>query len=229
MSWPFPTRQLAGIAIPDTPLVDAAIKLAREHSNDVTYNHLMRSMLLGVRVAQKLLSSQNFDFEALAVSLILHDLGWDCQGVFISKDKRFEVDGANAARDFLGREAPDWNRHRVQLVWDSIALHTTWTINMFKEAEVRGCGQGVRADFVGPEGLPAGDLTWDEYNAVVKEFPRLDFIDSATAVFCGFCKTKPETTYDNFQSHFGMEYVEGYNMVGYRATDNFKRSKAMMG
>ena len=44
----------------------------------------------------------------------------------ISNENRFEVDGANAARAFLKREAnsQDWDKHRLQLVWDAIALHT---------------------------------------------------------------------------------------------------------
>lgn len=54
----------------------------------------------------------------------------------MSADKRFEVDGANAARDFLGREAPDWDGRKIQLVWDAIALHTTASRSVYKEAEV---------------------------------------------------------------------------------------------
>ena len=55
----------------------------------------------------------------------------------VSKDKPFEVDGANAAREFLQREGGRaWNKHRVQLVWDAIALHTDSEINPYKELEV---------------------------------------------------------------------------------------------
>jgi hypothetical protein len=32
----------------------------------------------------------------------------------VSKDRRFEVDGADAARKFLRKEAPDWDKHRLQ-------------------------------------------------------------------------------------------------------------------
>ena len=42
--------------------------------------------------------------------------------------ERFEVDGANAARNFLKKEASHWDKHRSQLVWDAIALHTTTSI-----------------------------------------------------------------------------------------------------
>jgi hypothetical protein len=35
------------------------------------------------------------------MSAIMHDLGWDLIGELISQDKCFEVEGANAARNFL--------------------------------------------------------------------------------------------------------------------------------
>jgi len=61
----------------------------------------------------------------------------------VSKDKRFEVDGAEAAREFLRKEAPSWDKHRLQLVWDAIALHTTGSIVYHKEPEVVACAQGI--------------------------------------------------------------------------------------
>lgn len=54
-----------------------------------------------------------------SISAILQDLGWDTTGELASKDKRFEVHGANSAREFLKREAADeeWIPRRLQLVW----------------------------------------------------------------------------------------------------------------
>ena len=84
-----------------------------------------------------------------AISAILHDLGWDPTGALVSADKRFEVDGAIAARAFLDREgkAEDWDARRTQLVWDSIALHATPSIAAHKEPEVQACAYGILADF----------------------------------------------------------------------------------
>jgi hypothetical protein len=45
---------------------------------------------------------------------LMHDIGWDPIGELVSKDRRFEVDGADAARNFLRKEAPDWDKHRLQ-------------------------------------------------------------------------------------------------------------------
>lgn len=88
----------------------------------------MRSWLLGFIIAAKIPELQGRDLEAHAIAAILHDLGWAETGDLVTEDKRFEVDGANAARDFLEKEAGDWNKHRLQLVWDAIALHTTPSI-----------------------------------------------------------------------------------------------------
>ena len=124
-----PTRVFAGVEVPDTPLIRRALKVCREHLNDLSYNHCVRSWLLGFIIAAKTPELQGRDLEAHAIAAILHDLGWAENGSdLVSRDKRFEVDGANAARDFLKRETADWDKHRIQVVWDAIALHTTLSI-----------------------------------------------------------------------------------------------------
>ena len=52
---------------------------------------------------------------------MFHDIG--LTGRYLRSRDRFEVDGANAARDFLrGSGIPEAG---IELVWDAIALHTT--------------------------------------------------------------------------------------------------------
>jgi hypothetical protein len=209
-----PVRVLAGVTIPDTPLITATLAFARAHSDDFAYNHIIRSMLLGFIITDKIPEIASRDREVHAVAALLHDIGWDPTGELVSKDKRFEVDGANAARDFLRREAPSWDKHRVQLVWDAIALHTTGSIVFHKEAEVQACSYGIWADFQGPDRVYGGLLTWDEYNVVVKEFPRLDLMANLKNVMCHICITKPETTYDNTVGEWGDKYVDTYTRKG---------------
>lgn len=194
-----PTNIIAGVTVPDTPLIKAAIAYAGAHSSDTTYNHIMRCWLFGTIIIQKTAPAGTLDAEVHSVSAILHDLGWDNTGELVSKDKRFEIDGAIAARNFIeaevkSRKAHGWDEHRKQLVWDSIALHTTPSIAMYKQAEVTFVGAGIAADFQGPDSDPTGTLAWDEYNAVVKEFPRLDLAGGIRKIICGFVDTKPDTT-----------------------------------
>jgi len=87
----------------------------------------MRSWLYGVIISSRVPAFQNVDKEVHAVSTILHDLGWDPSGALITPDKRFDVDGANAAREFLRSKAPSW---------DSIALHSTPSFAAHKQVEV---------------------------------------------------------------------------------------------
>lgn len=132
-----PTTTLAGITVPNTPLIKAAISHARAHSSDMTYNHIMRSWLFSTLAVQRAAPPDTIDLEVQSLAALLHDLGWDCTGKFVSTDKRFEVDGAMAARAFIDAEqekgtASGWDEHRKQLVWDAIALHTTPSIAMYK-------------------------------------------------------------------------------------------------
>lgn len=76
------------------------------------------------------------------------------------------------------------------------------------------------ADFQGPDRtVPAGILTWDEYNAIVKAYPRLGLMGELKEVMCGLCKTKPATTYDNTVGEWGEMFVEGYSRDGHRTAE----------
>ncbi|KAL4906357.1 hypothetical protein BDW74DRAFT_141303 [Aspergillus multicolor] len=208
-----PTRTIVGIAVPDSSLITAALDYAQKHNDPMSFNHVHRSWLFGCLIASKAppFQAHNVDLEVHAVSAILHDLAWDHTSVFSSKDKRFEVDSANAARQFL--EDPEnrnvFDARQRQLVWDSIALHTTPSIAQHKEAEVALCAMGIFADFVG-SAFPGGLISKEEYDAVVSEFPLLGFKEGAKKLMCGLCVHKPDTTYDNFVRDFGERFVEGY-------------------
>jgi hypothetical protein len=216
-----PTKVIAGVTVPDTPLINKAYEFAHSHLEDFAFNHVVRSWLFGTFIGDHIPPLKGRDVELHSIAALLHDLGWSKSPELISKDKRFEVDGANAAREFLIREGTkaEWDQHRLQLAWDSIALHSTISIAMHKEAEVQSCMMGILSDFTGPENSPGSVLTREVWNEVVKEFPRSGFKDGVIGVFCGLCKTKPETTYDNIAGEFGAQFVEGYSLIGHRAVD----------
>jgi hypothetical protein len=192
--------------------VRQALEFARTHNDQMSFHHVYRSWVFGSLIASKLPAYKDVDFEVHAVSAILHDLDWDHRSVFSTKDKRFEVDGANAAREFLKREAPQYEQRQLQLVWDSIALHTTPSIAQHKELEVALCHMGISADFLGHT-FPGGLISKEEYDAIAKELPLLNFKEEVKNLMCGLCIHKPETTYDNFVRDFGERFVEGYSVV----------------
>lgn len=203
MDTSIPETTIAGVAVVDTPIVQAAQKYARAHLNEMGFNHVMRSWILGVVVYKKLRevgAVSEIDLEVHALSAILHDLGWDVTGELISKDKRFEVDGAEAACDWIKKEqqsgrAEHWDDYRLRLVWDAIALHTTPTIALYKEQPIKICSLGIAADFRGPGFDKNGTISEEVFDAVNKRFPRLDLANGIRKILCGFCQTKPETTY----------------------------------
>ncbi|KAL8721848.1 MAG: hypothetical protein Q9225_001562 [Loekoesia sp. 1 TL-2023] len=205
------TRVIGGVTVPNTPLITSALQFARDNLEEALYNHVVRTWLFGFIIADKVPALQGRDREVHSVAAILHDLGFSHTSELITKDKRFEIDGANDAREFLKKEASDtFDKYRVQLVWDAIALHTTTSIAWHKEPEVVATSYGITTDFVGVEGAPMGLLTQEEYDAVVREVPRLGMKDVFKEAECGLCRDKPQTTYDNETAEWGEKYVEGY-------------------
>ncbi|KAF2266505.1 hypothetical protein CC78DRAFT_513611 [Lojkania enalia] len=223
------TRVLAGVTVPDTPLINKALAYAREYMDDQGYKHVVRSWLTGQAIIAHLPSSaqQSIDVELFAISTILHDLGWSTSPDVTSADKCFEVDGANAARDFIIREAPasEWDKHRIQLLWDAIALHTNPLIAAHKEQEVLLAHAGISTELLGIEvnqkmlGKDLIGITPDEFNGIVKEFPKDGLKGYIIDVMCGLCKRKPETTYMSFVGGFGEKYLEGYSCKGKQVVD----------
>src|ERR1700678_1967846 len=129
----------AGIKVPDTALVRDATDLSRSLLEPFLFNHVMRSWLFGILLSEA--AEVTPDAELLAVSAILHDLGLTER---YTAENRFEVDGANAALEFLkGRGI---STQQMQVVWDAIALHTTRSIALHKEPEVTMTHSGITAD-----------------------------------------------------------------------------------
>jgi hypothetical protein len=130
------TRLLAGVIVPDTPIVSRAIAYAREHCEPYLFNHVMRSWLFAVAIAQ--LKGSPHDPEVLAVATLLHDIGL---AKAFSGPLRFEVEGANAARAFA--RAQGMMEGRAQAIWDGVALNSTPSIGLYNESEVALCTTGI--------------------------------------------------------------------------------------
>ncbi len=194
------TRSLAGVLVPDTPLITRAIEFARQQSEPYLFNHVMRSWLFAVLIAQRKQAAH--DGEVLAVTTILHDLGL---AEAFNGPLRFEVEGANAARAFARKEGMD--DRRSQLVWDGVALNSTVSIALYKEPEVALATMGIGLDWggFGYDSLPEAEVT-----AIVEEFPRLGMKERFTKAVCRIVAARPETTYDNFARDFGARFVPGY-------------------
>lgn len=191
---------LANIKVVDTSLVRDAIDLAKSLSEPYLFNHVMRSWLFAVLIADE--TKPALDPELLAVSTVLHDLGLTDR---YATAERFEVDSANAARAFL-KERGIPAQH-TQLVWDAIALHTTRSIALHKEPEVAMTHSGIAVDVIGA-GLDL--IPQEKARAILTEFPRLAMKRQFRDDLCRVIRRKPATSYDNVLRDIGVRYVEGY-------------------
>src|SRR5262249_42604846 len=161
---------------------------ARIHSEPYLFNHAVRSWLFAVRLGQ--LQGVTHDPEVVAVGTLLHDLGLTDS---FTGPKRFEIEGADAARTFARDQGLD--DRRVQLIWDAVALNSTRSISLYKEREVALSRAGTALDYGGLQYdlIPPGEL-----KSILAAFPRLDMKRRFTDSVCHIVKTRPETTYDNF-------------------------------
>ncbi|KAH8819430.1 metal dependent phosphohydrolase [Xylogone sp. PMI_703] len=207
-SSPLPTLPKSGLSLSDTPLIRGALEHCRRYTSPTTVNHCIRSAYYAVLLSRKVPpgSAEPLDLELVVYSNIMHDLGWAVDKSLLSKDKRFEVDGADMARTYLQEvdKAGDWDKHRIQLMWDAIAMHAEPTFALHKQPEVKLAHMGIMADFWGPN-LSGGMITVDEHKEIVATFPRLGFRDQFIQIMCGLCALKPGTTYGNFVSEYGCD------------------------
>jgi hypothetical protein len=194
------TRALAGVSVPDTPLVGRAIEHAREKCEPYLFNHVVRSWLFAARIGQ--LRNIGHDAEVVAVGTLLHDITLNEN---FAGPRRFEVEGADLARTFV-RDG-GFDERRAQLIWDSVALNSTPSIGLYKEAEVALCTAGICLDVVG---LQYNLISSTDMARIVGEFPRLGMKQRMTRCFCHIAEVSPETTFDNFARDFGERFVPGY-------------------
>src|SRR5262249_5213515 len=66
------TRLIAGVSVPDTPLITAVIEHAQRLSEPYLFNHAMRSWLFAETIGR--IKGIDFDREVVAVGTILHHI-----------------------------------------------------------------------------------------------------------------------------------------------------------
>jgi len=182
---------VAGVQIPDSIIAKQATELLLDHGTEFLYNHSLRVFLFSSLNGKR--NNLSYDAELLYVASVFHDLGLTKK--YSSPDLRFEVDGANAARDFL--HGHGIAKESIQLVWDAVALHTTIGIAEHKETEVALLNAGVGLDVVG-HGYE--NLSEQQRAEIVAAFPRTDFKKKIIPTFFAGFEHKTETTYGNIKA-----------------------------
>jgi HD superfamily phosphodiesterase len=195
------TTRIADIEIPDSALAKEATELVRDTAGPLLYDHSRRVFLFGALRGRH--RALDFDPELLYVSALFHDLGLTRK--YAASEQRFEIDGADAARDFLLRHglAPE----RARTAWTAIALHTTPQIPYRMEPEVALVTAGVELDVLG---LGFDEVTDEQRDLVVAAHPRPDFKRRILAAFTDGIAHRPATAFGNVKADVLRHFSPGF-------------------
>jgi HD superfamily phosphodiesterase len=183
---------LAEISIPDSKLAHEITELVRDTESPLLFHHSSRVYYWGALAGKS--RGLRFDPELLYAGAMFHDMGLTHQ--HSSAQERFEVDGANAARDFLRGHAIA--QEDIETVWTAIALHTTPGIPQHMHPVVALVTAGVEMDVLG---ISYAEYSDAERDAVVHAHPRTaHFKEDIIQAFYDGIKHKPETTFGNVKA-----------------------------
>src|SRR5258708_9925986 len=183
---------ISGISIPDSKLANEITEFIRDTEPTLLFNHASRVYYFGGIAGER--RGFKFDADVLYAGAMFHDIGLVPE--YSSDADRFEVDGANAARDFLRRH--NISEQDIDRVWTAIALHTTPGIPQYMHPVVALVTAGVEMDVLG---IDYASFTDSDRNAVVQAYPRTaHFNEDILQAFYDGIKHKPETTFGNVKA-----------------------------
>jgi hypothetical protein len=185
-------HSVSGVSIPDSKLAREVTEFVRDTESPLLFNHSSRVYYFGALAGKH--RGMKFDSEMLYVGAMFHDVG--LVPAYRSQNDRFEVDGANAARDFL--RSRGINEADIDTVWNAIALHTTPGIPQYMHPVVALVTAGVEMDVLGIKYSTYSDA---ERNVIVASHPReSDFKNDIINAFYDGIQHKPDTTFGNVKS-----------------------------
>ncbi len=181
-----------GVAVPDSKLATAITEMVRDTATPLLFHHSSRVYFFGALAGKQ--RALKFDPELLYAGAMFHDMGLTAE--HSTPHDRFEVDGANAAQDFL--RSHHVSEQDIYTVWTAIALHTTPGIPQYMHPVVALVTAGVEMDVLG--------LTYQAYagkvrDAIVGAHPRTPhFKEDIIQAFYDGIKHKPATTFGNVKA-----------------------------
>lgn len=186
------TLNIEGVSIPDSKLSREITEFVRASETPLLFHHSSRVYYFGALAGRR--RGLKFDPELLYAGAMFHDVG--LMPDHSSGNERFEVDGANAARDFL--RSRGIAQSDLDTVWTAIALHTTPGIPQHMHPVVALVTAGVETDVLG---LTYSDYSDAERDAVVDAHPRsAHFKEDIIQAFYDGIKHKPDTTFGNVKA-----------------------------
>jgi hypothetical protein len=180
---------IQGIGVPDSKLTREITELVRDTESPLLFHHSSRVYYWGALAGKR--RGLRFDSELLYTGAMFHDMGLTPR--YGTEHERFEVDSANAARDFL--RGHGIAQSDIDTVWMAVALHTTPGIPHHMHPVVALVTAGVEMDVLG---IAHSDYAETERAAIVHAHPRDDrFKEDIIQAFYDGNKFKPATTFGN--------------------------------
>ncbi|MFF8640619.1 MULTISPECIES: HD domain-containing protein [unclassified Streptomyces] len=192
---------IADIKVPDSVLAKEATELVRDTADELIFHHSRRVYLFGALQGNR--RGLSYDAELLYVGAMFHDLGLTEK--HRTSTRRFEIDGAEDAKEFLLARGVTEDAARV--VWEAIALHTTPEIPTYMAPEIALVTAGVELDVLG---IGYDDIADEQRAAVVAAHPRPDFKRRILQAFNDGIAHRPDTTFGNIKADVLARYTEGY-------------------
>jgi hypothetical protein len=180
-------QTIAGIVIPDGPIAQAATERIRATQSVLMFHHALRAFLFGALTGSR--QQLSFDAELLYVGAMFHNVGLNA--VYARSANRFEVDSANAARDFLSQYAIAGRA--IDEVWTAVALHTTPGIPEHMSPLIALTSAGVQMDV---RGARYDDFTAQQRDEILQVYPRESaFKKKLIQAYAQGMEHRPETTF----------------------------------
>lgn len=199
--------KINGIAIPDSKMAREATQLVRDTESDLLFHHSSRVYYWAALAGQR--RELKVDHELLYIGCMFHDMGLTHE--HCSCDKRFEVDGAFAAQDFMSQYGV--NQADIDKVWTAIALHTTPGIPEFMAPEIALVTAGVEMDVLG---IDYDKFSDEQREQVVKQHPRpAAFKEEIIQAFYDGIKNKPATTFGNVKADVIQDKEPGFEPLNF--------------
>lgn len=183
-------EQISGATIPDSKIAREVTQFIRDTESDLLFYHSIRVYCWAALAGNRM--GLSFDPELLYAAAMFHDIGLTAR--YEHSQLRFEVDGANAARDFLRGHAI--SESDIETVWNAVALHTTPGIPEFMRPEIALVQAGAGMDVAG---RGYDQFTDAQREAVIARFPRgADFELGIIDAFFEGMKHRPDSTFGTF-------------------------------
>ncbi|MDR7008878.1 HD domain-containing protein [Paraburkholderia strydomiana] len=180
---------IAGVPIPDSDIAQGALRFIQKDMPQMLVRHALRAFLFSSLIGRN--RSLDFSLELLFVGAVFHHYGLAPR--YNQSGRRFELDGADAAADFLSSNGV--TKQEARSVRDAIALHTTFGLDGFESPLVDLLHAGVATDLIA---LYYDEIGENDRRAVLQAYPReRAFKFRIIEALADGMKQRPRTTFGN--------------------------------